>query len=320
MDCDRCSREAITDLPYEGSHLCGEHLAHAVERRVTTRVREDNLIPRTATPDDPVTWVIGLSGGKDSVVLTDILHATFCEDPRVELVALSIDEGIADYRARSLAAARELVEARGIHHEVVRYESELDLTMDEVVAADPAGMAACSYCGVFRRTILERYGADLGADLLLTGHNLDDEVQTAMMNYLEGDVEQMARHYEASLAPLDERSEGPFTPRAKPLRDVPEREVALYAHVRDLPAHVDDCPHASESFRAEIQTHVHDLESGHPGTRQSLLSGYLELSTLAAAAVETSALDVMTCSSCGAPASHDPCRACSLSALVREAL
>ena len=68
-----------------------------------------------------------------------------------------------------------------------------------------------------------------------------------------------------------------FVPRAKPLRDVPEKEVALYAHLRDLPVHMAECPHASEAYRGEIQEHLHALEEDHPGTRHSIMAGYEEL-------------------------------------------
>lgn len=93
---------------YSGAHLCERHFTRSVEKRVRRRIREDDMLSREATPEDPETWVIGLSGGKDSVVLTEILAETFGEDPRIELVALSIHEGIEGYRDESLAASEEL--------------------------------------------------------------------------------------------------------------------------------------------------------------------------------------------------------------------
>jgi len=130
---------------------------------------------------------------KDSVVP----HADSPRDvrrgPRIELVALSIHEGIEGYRDESLDACVELTEDLGIRHEVVHYEDEFDVRMDDVVEDDPESMAACAYCGVFRRDVLSRYAEELGADKLLTGHNLDDEAETALMNFLEGDVRQMAK-------------------------------------------------------------------------------------------------------------------------------
>ncbi|MFB6123822.1 MAG: TIGR00269 family protein [Haloferacaceae archaeon] len=322
MDCDKCDREAVMHAAYSGAHLCDAHFCTSVEKRVRRRIRSDGLIPGDASPENPQTWVVGLSGGKDSVVLTHILDETFGRDPRVDLVALTIHEGIEGYRDESLDACRELAEDLEMRHEVVAYDDEFGVRMDDVVEDDPMNMAACAYCGVFRRDLLEGYADEFGADKLLTGHNLDDEAQTALMNFLEGDVEQMAKHFDASLGPFDAegdaRRERPdsahFVPRAKPLRDVPEKEVALYAHLLDLPTHMAECPHAAEAYRGEIQQLLLDLEENHPGTRHSIVAGYEDLAALAAQRYrdDGAGTDLTECERCGSTTSGDVCRKCRL--------
>ncbi|MFB6105687.1 MAG: TIGR00269 family protein [Halobacteriaceae archaeon] len=325
MECTKCDHEAVMHAAYSGAHLCERHFCASVERRIRKRVRADNLLPSDATPADPQTWLVGLSGGKDSVVLTDVLYETFAEDPRVELVALTVHEGIAGYRDESLAACEALTERLGVRHEVVSYAEEFDVQMDDVVESDPEDMAACAYCGVFRRDLLTRYAEALDADKLLTGHNLDDEAQTALMNFFEGDVAQMAKHYDASLAPFDAddgeaRSKGDaFVPRAKPLRDVPEKEVALYCHLRDLPAHVAECPHADEAFRGTIRDLILELETDHPGTRHSILAGYEDIARLAAMQYRDGGPDLGECERCGAPTNGRLCRKCYLVDAVHAA-
>ncbi|WP_136687245.1 tRNA 2-thiolation protein NcsA [Halorhabdus amylolytica] len=312
MDCDRCGEPAVMHAAYSGAHLCETHFRRSVEKRVRRRIREDGLVPEAATPEKPVTWLIGLSGGKDSVALAQILAETFAEDPRIELFALSIHEGIEGYRDESLAAAEDLTSDLEIHHETVSYAEEFDVRMDEVVEDDPESMAACAYCGVFRRDLLSAYAEEDDADLLLTGHNLDDEAETAMMNFLEGDVEQMAKHFDASLGPLPERTlTDRHVPRAKPLRDVPEKEVALYARLRDLPAHITECPHASESFRGKIQSLLYELEESHPGTRHSIMAGYERLARQASRSVDRDR-SYTSCDTCGAPTTGGRCRKCQL--------
>jgi uncharacterized protein (TIGR00269 family) len=314
MDCDKCGREAVMHAAYSGAHLCDDHFRASVEKRMRRRIREDDLLPADASPDDPETWVIGLSGGKDSVVLTHVLAETFGRDPRVDLVALSIHEGIEGYRDESLDACRTLTADLDLQHEVVSYADELGVRMDDVVEKDPENMAACAYCGVFRRDLLESYAEELGADKLLTGHNLDDEAQTALMNFFEGDLQQMAKHFDASLGPFDRRAESAhFVPRAKPLRDVPEKEVALYAHLADLPAHITECPHASEAYRGEIQQLLLEMEEHHPGTRHSIMAGYEELAELAAQRYrDDGADDLGECERCGSSTGGRICRKCRL--------
>ncbi|PSP87852.1 TIGR00269 family protein [Halobacteriales archaeon QS_4_69_34] len=354
MDCTKCGREAVVHTAYSGAHLCGRHLRRSVERRVRRRVREDGLVG-DATPEEPTTWLLGLSGGKDSAVLASVLHDTFEHDPRIELVALTVHEGIAGYRDASAEAAVELADDLGIRHELVSYAEEFDLRMDEVVEDDPEGMAPCAYCGVFRRDLLAGYAAEFDAGLLLTGHNLDDEAQTALMNLFEGDVAQIAKHFDASLGPLEERgaddrtddvaspdatggssevtgdpanaaSDTPdadaseaFVPRAKPLRDVPEREVALYAHLADLPVHFAECPHASEAYRGEIQELLYGLEDDHPGTRHSIMAGYEELAAMAAERYRGGGSDLGECERCGSATTRETCRTCQLVESVHAA-
>jgi uncharacterized protein (TIGR00269 family) len=198
---------------------------------------------------------------------------------------------------------------------VVSYADELGTRMDDVVETDPEDMAACAYCGVFRRDLLESYAEAFGADKLLTGHNLDDEAQTALMNFLEGDLQQIAKHFDASLGPFDRRRENDhFVPRAKPLRDVPEKEVALYACLAELPAHVTECPHASEAYRGEIRSLLLELEENHPGTRHSIMAGYEELAELAAQRHRNGGdgSDLGDCDRCGSTTSGRICQKCRL--------
>ena len=312
MQCDRCADDAVIFRAYAGTHLCESHLKRSIEKRVRRRIRTDGLLPSTATPNEPVTWAVGLSGGKDSVVLTHLLDRTFREDPRVELVAVTIHEGIEGYRDASVAATEELLAERPIRHERRSYAQEFDVRMDAVAGDPEADLAPCAYCGVFRRDVLERVASEVKADLLLTGHNLDDEAQTAMMNLLSGDLDQMAKHFEASLGPLSERrTQDHFVPRAKPLRDIPEREVALYARLADLPAHMTECPHAEEAFRGTIQSLLYELEDGHPGTRHSIMAGYEELAGMVAAdRGEDREARGSECVECGAPTRGDRCRRC----------
>jgi uncharacterized protein (TIGR00269 family) len=96
--------------------------------------------------------------------------------------------------------------------------------------------------------------------------------------------------------------------------------VALYAHLQDLPAHITECPHASEAYRGEIQELLLQLEENHPGARHSILSGYEELGRLAAEAYRGGdGPDLGECERCGATTARDLCRKCQLVESVHEA-
>lgn len=299
MECSNCSQPAVLRQAYSGKHLCETHLYESVEKRVKQRIREDDILQGDET------WVVGLSGGKDSSVLLDIIARVFDDNPSVEIVALTLDEGIEGYRDESVKEAERLCDRLGIRHEVVEFDEDIDVTMDEVVDQKPQRQA-CSYCGVFRRTLLNRHAERLGATKLLMGHNLDDVAQTALMNFLDGDVERMSRHYRASLSPKNE--EGDFVRRAKPLRDVPEKEIAVYAQLKDLPVYLEECPNAEGATRGDIRDLLMEYERKHPGTRHSLMSSYEKI----AERLDWSSQDLVECDRCGEPTTGDLCRACSM--------
>lgn len=340
MECSRCDAPAVLTQRYSGQHLCERHLRESVGSRVTGRIREDGLLA-----SDDETWVVGLSGGKDSSVLLEVLADTFREDPRVELVALTLDEGIEGYRDDAVRGAERLADELGVRHEVVAFEDEFGVRVDDEVEAHVAGGGAagadaadgdgdsggsgtggkhCAYCGVFRRTALNRHAERLGATKLLTGHNLDDVAQTALMNLLDGDVDRMARHYRASLSPRSEAgqhegtdpaasapSDG-FVRRAKPLRDVPEKEVAVYAQLADLPVHMEECPNAEGATRGHVRDLLLSYEEQHPGTRHSIVSAYEELGERLDWDGAAEADGVSPCVDCGEPTAGERCRACAM--------
>ncbi len=91
------------------------------------------------------------------------------------------------------------------------------------------------------------------------------------------------------------------------------KEVALYAHVEDLPAHITECPHASEAYRGEIQQLLYNLEENHPGTRHSILSGYEELASIVAREYSgEDGAELRECAECGSTTTREICRKCSL--------
>jgi tRNA(Ile)-lysidine synthase TilS/MesJ len=101
-------------------------------------------------------------------------------------------------------------------------------------------------CGVFRGRC-NRKAREIGADKLATGHNLDDEAQAVMLNVMNGDTERLAR-----LRPT--RAQEGLIPRIKPLMDIPEREIALYAFLKKIPFYMGECPYTSECCAARSRT------------------------------------------------------------------
>ncbi|MCQ1535676.1 TIGR00269 family protein [Methanosarcina sp. KYL-1] len=296
IKCKKCNHEAIIFQKYSGMHLCRKHFIEDVERKIKLTVRKNYSINK----NDVI--AVALSGGKDSAVALYIMHKILGDRPDIELVAISVDEGIEGYRPKSLETAKELTRKLGVRHIIKSFSAEHGTTMDEIAAMDRE-KGTCSYCGVLRKNILNRVAMEIGATKLVTGHNLDDEAQTILLNHFRGDMERMVR-----LSP-PAAVEG-LVLRAKPLRNIPEKEVALYALMNGLPVDFSECPYAGEAMRKEIRELLNDFETKHPGTKYSLLRGFDKL--VGALAKELPPAKIEKCRICGETCTEDICQACKL--------
>ena len=191
----------------------------------------------------------------------------------------------------------------GIEHKIVSFESSYGITLDEVMGR-PDHRGSCTYCGVFRRWIINRVARDFGATKIATGHNLDDETQAILMNYLEGNVDNLTK-----IGPITDSKSPLFTPKIKPLREIPEKEIGLYAIVRGLEVHFAGCPYSQESFRGEIGEIIKNLSKDHPTIMYSTLSGFDKIKQALKKEYQ-SEFKFERCSICGEPSSNEVCRTC----------
>lgn len=292
MKCRKCNQEAIIYQKYSNTHLCREHFIMDVERKVKRDIRKFRMVGMGET------IATGLSGGKDSMVLLYILHKIFHKRHDLKLHAITIDEGIKGYREHTVPNAENLAGELDVPLSIFSFKEEFGITLDELTKKKEN--ASCTLCGVLRKNILNKAARELGADKLAIGHNLDDEAQTIMMNYLRGDVDRMGR--------MSGVPQPGLVLRIKPLRSIPEKEVALYAFVNNLPVSVDECPYAGEALRNEIRRMVNDFEVKHPGTKYSLLGGAEKISE----ALKPKEMQVVKCRVCGEPGSEIMCKTCRL--------
>jgi len=299
MQCSKCPEAAVTLIRYSGQHLCVGHFRDFVERRVKRELH------RQVQLRGGERIAVGLSGGKDSSTTTVLLHEILSQRRDIELLAITVDEGIASYRPEGIRFGRALCEGLGIEHRVIAYQDTVGWAMDDVVASEPTAIP-CSYCGVFRRNALNRAAREAGADFVATGLNLDDTAQSILMNVARGDVEKLAR-----LGP-HERPQPGLVPRLQPLRTVPEKEVYLYAMLRGIRFHDGTCPHSERAQRGRFREILNRLEQDSPGTRHAIVSGYDRLRPLFAEHFPPPPLS--ECVACGEPTVNLMCKACELRA------
>jgi uncharacterized protein (TIGR00269 family) len=242
---------------------------------------------------------LGLSGGKDSTLLLILLHRIVSSWDGVQLVAITVDEGIAGYREETVAAAVELTSRLGVEHRIVSFSDLFGADLDVLLSDREA--EACTVCGVLRRRALAIAAAEVGATQIATGHNLDDEAQSVLMNVLRGDLPKL----------ILDTSEGLFNcfiPRIKPLSVLSEKEITTYLLVSGAYTDLPECPYAGGALRGEVREMLADLEFRYPGTRLRLIRSRDQVRNLLGEDVSQGVL--RRCRICGEVSSGEVCSVC----------
>ncbi len=296
LTCSKCKKPAITFIRYNGTHLCKNHFIDYFERRVKKDIKKQGRTENGSKIG------VAISGGKDSTVALHIINDIFSKRPNIDLIAITIDEGIEGYRPESVKCAIDNCKKLAIEHNIVSFENVVGKSLDEIASLNE-DIGECSYCGVFRRLCLNKKSKELGVSRLVTGHNLDDMSQSILMNFVNGDIQKLAR-----LGPHKKIQPG-LVPRMLPLRVIPEKEVTLYAILKNLEYHDGECPYSTHALRGVFRDIIDNLEYGHPGTRHSILNSYNGIKDILIDKYPPAKLNI--CGECGEPTSQIICKACS---------
>ncbi|KAK7942887.1 Adenine nucleotide alpha hydrolases-like protein [Apiospora aurea] len=252
--CAVCKTErALIKRPKNHQKLCKGCFIEIFEDEVHHTILSSSLF----YPGEKV--AIGASGGKDSTVLASVLK-TLNERHKygLDLVLLSIDEGIKGYRDDSLETVKRNAAQYEMPLKIVGYDELYGWTMDQVV--ETIGKKGnCTYCGVFRRQALDRGAKMLGIKHVVTGHNADDVAETVLMNLLRGDLARLSR-----ATSIVTGSNASDVKRSKPLKYAYEKEIVLYAHHKKLDYFSTECIYSPEAFRGSARTLIKSLERVRP--------------------------------------------------------
>lgn len=251
--CLRCDNRAVIKRPKNHHKLCKECFLAVFEAEVHHTITSSKLF----YPGERV--AIGASGGKDSTVLASVMK-TLNERHNygLDLVLLSVDEGIKGYRDDSLETVKRNAVQYDMPLQIVGYDTLYGWTMDQVV--ETIGKKGnCTYCGVFRRQALDRGAKILNIRHVITGHNADDVAETVLMNLLRGDLPRLSRS--TSIVTGNASSE---VKRSKPLKYAYEKEIVLYAHHKKLDYFSTECIYSPEAFRGTARTLIKSLERVRP--------------------------------------------------------
>ena len=180
--------------------------------------------------------------------------------------------------------------------------------MDEIVQRireRNSELTPCAYCGVLRRKALNIAALEVKANKIATGHTLDDEVQTSLLNIFHGDIPKIAAE-----KPLTDAVHPRLIQKVKPCCEIPEKESALYAYARGIDFQSTPCPYASEAMRNDIRNLLNRMEERHAGTKFTVAKSIEKLRPAIQSTIEKG--EFKTCQQCGEPATTNTCMACQL--------
>jgi tRNA 2-thiocytidine biosynthesis protein TtcA len=202
--------------------------------------------------------MVGLSGGKDSWALLQILDVLRQRAPvRFSLVAVNVDSGYKEYKHDLIA---ETCEARGWEYRIEH--TGIGELIEDILDAD---QTPCSLCARLRRGVLYRIAGEIGATKIALGHHADDFIETLLLNlFFAGALKAM---------PAKLVSDDGAHVVIRPLVHCGEDEARAYAKACELPIIGCCCPACGDLAlqRQRVKRLLMDLETEHPGVKQSML-------------------------------------------------
>ena len=284
-----CKEPASVRVRHTGAVLCRQHFVASIEARAYATIEHYGMLGKQFDSEGkprPEHWVIGMSGGKDSQALAEVLVRRYGpSNERVRFSGLYIDVGVSgnNYTDESREIVRRTCERLGIPCVIVDVKKEYGIDMDDVhiVAQCRKGAhrAECSACGVMKRYLINREAARMGGDRVATGHHLTDESTMLLSNFFNISVEQMARGQPwEKRTVLDaegkETADGVLLPRVKPFLEITEEETTLYVRYAGVEHVATQCPYASKATSSALKKHMIALEMDRPGTMLRMVRGF----------------------------------------------
>ena len=193
---------------------------------------------------DGVHILVGLSGGKDSYLLLELMAECVRRLPysiKVSAAQVALDN--VGYRIDTGYMARLCN-----HLNIPFY-----LLKDEVDLDNEKKKGMCFVCAWMRRKMIFNLTREIGCNKLAFGHHMDDAVQTLLMNQIwHGTISAMP----CSLSMLDERIH-----LIRPMLCLAEEDVTAYTALRDYPPSLATCPHDCNTKRQDIRNVLSQIKS-----------------------------------------------------------
>ncbi len=301
MKCDRCENQIAYTRKYSGEKLCSLCFSNSILRKTAKTISKYNMIQN----DELV--AVAVSGGKDSLTLLKIMNE-MASNHNFRIKAITIDEGIPGYRNEALEIVEKFCQNLNIELTTYSYKELFELTLDEALdLRENEKTSSCSICGTLRRRAMEYAAKDIGADVIATGHNLDDTLQTFVINMVSGDTNKVGW--------MDPDTSGNSLRKIKPFCEIYESEIVFYAFTNNIPFQSEPCPHMNEGIRTEIREFLNSLENQHSGIKNNFYQSIIKVSQIVK---DSNQKQKMICEKCGSECTGTICSVCNMVLKLKE--
>ena len=204
--------------------------------------------------------LVAVSGGKDSYTLLDTLERLRHKAPvEFSMVAVHIDTGAPGMKS-------DLVESY-LSRQGYDYRIEHTQILRIALAHNKGEKLLCSICSRLRRGLLYNMASKLGCNKLALGHNMDDLIETLLMNiFFNGRIKAM---------PALSVSDNYKVTVIRPLIYVKAGAARDYASNLQAPLIDPQCPVSMMpelTNRQKIRKIINELEKGHPLIKDSIFA------------------------------------------------
>lgn len=299
MKCRVCRGPAIIDIRRHNANFCPEHFLKYCRDQVEKAIHDFDMI----SPDQRA--LVAVSGGKDSLAIWDLLV-----DLGYQADGLYVGLGIGEYSDVSGVHARNFATDRGFTLREIDLRD--DYGYDIPTASAVTKRVPCSACGLSKRHLFDSAALEGGYDVLVTGHNLDDEAAVLYGNVMRWQTEYLGRQ-----RPVLDATDG-FPKKVKPLVRLTEREMAAYCVIKGIDYLVEECPMAAGNKHLAYKEALNAREQDSPGSKHDFYFSF-QRSVVDRFADDTGRGDIGTCERCGSPSNGEVCSFCRLVERASEA-
>jgi uncharacterized protein (TIGR00269 family) len=243
-------------------------------------------------------FLMALSGGEGSMSALKMLRDITSPIPDITIRAVTVDAGLKGLKTDKAAKYCKKI---GVEHETVSFKDAVGLDLAGILKEACVGESmACGVCSALKWRLIEDCAKRSGATRIATGRTLDDEIQSAFMSIVGGNI----RGLVGSGAPRG------CVPRIDILRECPGEEVKLYAKLGRLHCSGRSCRYFGVSRRAAAQRLLDSMEENHPGSKYQMLRSMDGFGAILAA--RTGGGAAKRCGLCGQECVDGVCGSCAV--------